>query len=433
MKADPEANTGVTFHKNDGPVNTYLKAYYTEIGAKYGELNNQAFLIAQDRESSPQEVFDNLKAAFDAFLPHIDSFVAQRPSPFSAVIYNDHYSEMYGLFFTSSWNKPVDPSLLEPCLMHQPLMITNGSMLGYYNYLSTFYKIHNDQERYNIFVKVTSKITDDSEITSVIEAYTNKINGFPYDHTAYEKAQSYYEKYQSQFKEARSNLQLKKISQLPPNKASIIKLMSAPEDIQERIEYYQKIIPTTKTKWCKKLMEDQLAHDQLQDQKIKNALQKTLEANGNISLGKSIERYAFGAELYIPTQDSLSDFLQNIRSAFPGKAIILDIWATWCGPCIDDMKNSEEVKSKLKNLGVEVVYLCADSNSSQDKWKYKIAELQTEGTHFFMDKTLNAQFFETFKLGGYPSYIFIDKEGNYDQSLISYISYLDIEALKAKL
>ena len=42
-------------------------------------------------------------------------------------------------------------------------------------------------------------------------------------------------------------------------------------------------------------------------------------------------------------------------SDFKGKVIILDFWATWCGPCIASMPHTDEIAAKYADQGVLVV------------------------------------------------------------------------------
>ena len=127
------------------------------------------------------------------------------------------------------------------------------------------------------------------------------------------------------------------------------------------------------------------------------------------------------------------NLLAAIQNAFPNKTLILDVWATWCGPCIHDMKNSKDSKAALKELAVEVIYLCVEDGSSNKKWEKTVAGLKTEGTHIFLEKELANSVMDFFDLNSYPSHVFIDKEGNWDTNFIYSIADLDIEQLKIRL
>jgi thiol-disulfide isomerase/thioredoxin len=56
-------------------------------------------------------------------------------------------------------------------------------------------------------------------------------------------------------------------------------------------------------------------------------------------------------------------------SDFRGKVVILDFWATWCGPCIASMPHTQEVAAHYKDQGVVVLASCtSDTRAKFDAW-----------------------------------------------------------------
>ncbi|MFM7749339.1 MAG: TlpA family protein disulfide reductase, partial [Opitutaceae bacterium] len=53
-------------------------------------------------------------------------------------------------------------------------------------------------------------------------------------------------------------------------------------------------------------------------------------------------------------------------SDFKGKILVLDFWATWCGPCIASFPHTQEVAAKYKDQGV--VVLAAGTSDTKEKF-----------------------------------------------------------------
>jgi len=49
---------------------------------------------------------------------------------------------------------------------------------------------------------------------------------------------------------------------------------------------------------------------------------------------------------------------------FRGKIVVLNFWATWCVPCVDEMPSLVQMQQKMKGNGVEVLAISVDVNES---------------------------------------------------------------------
>ena len=50
---------------------------------------------------------------------------------------------------------------------------------------------------------------------------------------------------------------------------------------------------------------------------------------------------------------------------FQGKLLLLNFWATWCAPCVEEMESLEKLYQKLKSKGFEVIAVSLD----EEGWK----------------------------------------------------------------
>lgn len=89
-----------------------------------------------------------------------------------------------------------------------------------------------------------------------------------------------------------------------------------------------------------------------------------------------------------------------------GKVVLIDFWATWCGPCLTATPGLARLQKKYKDEPVVILGISADRD--QTVWKAFIEKHRLEWTHFYDDRRMMANRFE---VTGYPTYILMDHEG----------------------
>lgn len=84
---------------------------------------------------------------------------------------------------------------------------------------------------------------------------------------------------------------------------------------------------------------------------------------------------------------------QNFKLAdFRGKVMVIDFWATYCGPCVRQMPQLAALSKKYKDRGLTVVGLTADDKADQEKVNQFLKRAGAEYTIGYDNRWLSAAF-----------------------------------------
>ncbi|MCX6931576.1 MAG: redoxin domain-containing protein, partial [Verrucomicrobia bacterium] len=101
-------------------------------------------------------------------------------------------------------------------------------------------------------------------------------------------------------------------------------------------------------------------------------------------------------------------------SDFRGKVVILDFWATWCGPCIASMPHTNEVAAHYKDQGVVVLASCtSDTRAAFEAWVKKNQATYPEivFSHDPQERGADRASHKLYGVGGIPQQFIIGRDG----------------------
>ncbi|MBF26081.1 MAG: thioredoxin [Flavobacteriales bacterium] len=100
-------------------------------------------------------------------------------------------------------------------------------------------------------------------------------------------------------------------------------------------------------------------------------------------------------------------------SDFKGKYVYVDIWATWCGPCIYEIPHLIELEKKYHDKNIVFMSVSVDNYTNLEKWEEMIKEKGMGGEQLFASGW-NSQIGNDYAISatGIPRFLLIDKDGN---------------------
>jgi thiol-disulfide isomerase/thioredoxin len=93
-------------------------------------------------------------------------------------------------------------------------------------------------------------------------------------------------------------------------------------------------------------------------------------------------------------------------SALKGKVVMLDFWATWCGPCIASIPHNNELLERYKADGLVIIGVC-NTQGSDEMGK----TIESKGIKYPVAADVDDQTVERYAVDSYPDYYFIDRAG----------------------
>jgi thiol-disulfide isomerase/thioredoxin len=111
---------------------------------------------------------------------------------------------------------------------------------------------------------------------------------------------------------------------------------------------------------------------------------------------------------------------------FAGKVVLMNIWATWCVPCREEMPALDKLEAKLGGKDFAVVAVNIDKGGPE---KAAAFLKETGATHLPLYTDPDGKLFATLKAVGMPTTLIIDREGREIARLVGPADWASPEAL----
>jgi thiol-disulfide isomerase/thioredoxin len=96
---------------------------------------------------------------------------------------------------------------------------------------------------------------------------------------------------------------------------------------------------------------------------------------------------------------------------FKGKYVYIDVWATWCGPCVQEIPYLKEIEKKYHKKNIAFISISIDGVKDFKNWKSFVKNNKMGGIQLFATKNATDRFIKTYQIVDIPRFILIDPKG----------------------
>lgn len=123
---------------------------------------------------------------------------------------------------------------------------------------------------------------------------------------------------------------------------------------------------------------------------------------------KSVAGFKKGSVAYNFTVEDINGKKVSMTD-LKGKVILIDMWATWCGPCKVEIPHLKQLEKEFAGKNVEFVSISVDVEKDKEKWKNMVQKDELGGTQLFASGW--SEITKYYDITGIPRFMVFDTEG----------------------
>jgi cytochrome c biogenesis protein CcmG/thiol:disulfide interchange protein DsbE len=105
---------------------------------------------------------------------------------------------------------------------------------------------------------------------------------------------------------------------------------------------------------------------------------------------------------------------------YKGQIVVLNFWATWCGPCVQEMPSLIQMSKEVKSKGITVIGVSVDvDGAAYEKF------LQQHGVTFLTVRDPEQKSSALYGTTGWPETFIIDKQGVLRRKFVGPVDWTD--------
>lgn len=133
-----------------------------------------------------------------------------------------------------------------------------------------------------------------------------------------------------------------------------------------------------------------------------------LEKKRYLEYEKSVRKFSAGEAGYNFSGEDTNG-KQVAFNDLKGKVVVVDVWATWCGPCKAELPYLQKLEEEMEGKNVTFVGCSVDEAKDKEKWKQFVKEKEMKGVQIFVNGWSEVTKF--YGINGIPRFMVFDQEG----------------------
>ena len=144
--------------------------------------------------------------------------------------------------------------------------------------------------------------------------------------------------------------------------------------------------------------------------------------NDSLTISKLTNKYSVLRSLEKGMKSPIFNDYENFNGErtslldLKGKYVYIDVWATWCGPCIREIPSLKKIEKQYEDRNIHFVSISIDERNrpryNYEAWRKMIVEKELTGIQLFADNAFNSKFTKAYGIDSIPRFLLIDPDGN---------------------
>lgn len=126
------------------------------------------------------------------------------------------------------------------------------------------------------------------------------------------------------------------------------------------------------------------------------------------TLNKKIPNHILDSSKFSTYSSNTKITLREVLKTYEGKAVYIDLWASWCAPCRDDIANSSKTKSWMLSKNIAYVYFSIDSDA--ENWRSTAVEDHITEHQYLIEGSLASSLIKFLDVRYIPRYILLNDQ-----------------------